>query len=58
MLVCLLAKWSREWVKDRVRVRVRAGARECNTSLFSLVLQNVVSIFVFVGSVASYEYLT
>jgi len=25
---------------------------------FSLVLQNVVNIFVFVGSVASYEYLT
>ena len=56
VLVRLLAKWSREWVKDRVRVR--AGARECNTSLFSLVLQNVVSIFVFVDSVASYEYLT
>ena len=27
----LLAKWLREWV-IRDRVRVRAGARECNTS--------------------------
>ena len=44
----LLAKWSREWIK------VRAGARECNT-FFSLVLQNVVNIFVFVGAVASYN---
>ena len=51
VLVRLLAKWSREWVKDRVGVRT--GTRECNTSLFSLVLQNMVSIFVFVGSVAS-----
>ena len=48
----LLANWLREWVRDRVR----AGARECNTSIFfSLVLQNVVNIFVFVGSVASYR---
>ena len=48
-----------EWLREWVRVRVRAGARECNTPfLFSLVLQNVVNIFVFVGSVASYEYLT
>ena len=30
----LLAKWSREWVRDRDRVR--AGARECNTSFFFL----------------------
>ena len=44
----LLAKWTREWVRDRVKVR--AGARECNT--------NVVNILVFVGSVVSYEYLT
>ena len=37
----------------RDSVRIRAGARECNTSFFlSLVLQNV---FVFVGAVASYE---
>ena len=37
----------------RDRVMVRAGARECNTSFFfSLVLQNMVNIFVFVGSVA------
>ena len=52
----LLAKWLREWV-IRDRVRVRAGARECNTSIFfSLVLiKSVVNIFVFVGSVTSYE---
>ena len=37
----------------RDRARVRAGARECN--IFSVVLQNVVNIFVFVGSVAFYE---
>ena len=38
------------------RDRVRAGARECNTSFFFLsCLTNVVNIFVFVGSVASYE---
>ena len=37
-------------------VRVRAGAREC-TRYFFLVLQNVVSMFFFVGSVASYEYI-
>ena len=49
----LLAIWSKEWVRDKVRVRVRARARECN----SLVLQNVVNIFVFIGSVASNEYL-
>ena len=53
-----MAKWSREWIRDRVRDRVRAGAREWNTSfLFPLVLKSVVNIFVFVGSVASYEYL-
>ena len=47
------AYWrSGEWV----RVRVRAGARECTTFVF-LVLQNAVNIFVFVGSVASYEHL-
>ena len=40
----------------RSRVRVRAGARECNTSFFFLsCLKSVVNIFVFVGSVASYE---
>ena len=50
-----MVKWSREMVRDRVRVR--AGARECNTTFLSLILQNVVYIFVFVGSVASYEYL-
>ena len=38
----------REWV---YRDRVRAGASECNTSFFSLVLESVVNIFVFVGSV-------
>ena len=32
----LLAKWSKEWVRDRLRVR--AGARECNTSFFVAVL--------------------
>ena len=38
------------------RDRVRAGAREYNTSFFlSLVLQSVVNSFVFVGAVASYE---
>ena len=37
----------------RDRVRVRAGARE--SFFFSLVLQSVVNIFVFVGAVASYE---
>ena len=50
-----MAKWLIKGMGYRDRVRVRAGARECNTSLFfslSLVLQN---IFVFVGSVASYE---
>ena len=49
----------KEMVRDRVRdrVRVRAGARECNTSFFFFsLLQNVVNIFVFIGSVASYEY--
>ena len=49
----LLAKWLREWV--RVRVRLGAGGRECTISF--LALQNVVNIFVFIGSVASYEYL-
>ena len=47
----LLAKWLREWV--RVRVRVRVGGKECTTFFFT----NVVNIFVFIGSVASYEYL-
>ena len=42
-------------VVRRDRVRVRAGARECNTSFFSsLVLQNVVNSFVFVGSAIVY----
>ena len=57
---CLLAKWLRERVK--VRARVRAGKRECSYSFFSLSLffsgltkQNN-NIFVFVGLVASYEY--
>ena len=47
----LLAKWLREWA--RVRVRVRVGGKECTTFF----LQNVVNNFVFIGSVASYEYL-
>ena len=38
----------------RDSVRVRAGARESNTSFFFSCLVNT---FVFVGSVASYEYL-
>ena len=48
----------KEWVY-RDRVRVRAGARKCNTSLFffSLVLQSVVNTFGFVDSAASYEYI-
>ena len=46
----LLAKWLREWV----RVRVRAGGKECTPFFF---FTNVVNIFVFIGSVASYEYL-
>ena len=37
---------------ESVRVRVGAGTREC-TTFSSLVSQNVVNIFVFVGSVAS-----
>ena len=44
---CLLAKWLREGV----RVRARAGVRECTT--FFLFLQHVVNILVFVGLVAS-----
>ena len=38
----------------RDRVMVRAGARECNTSFFSLLSYKIimVNIFVFVGSVA------
>ena len=40
----------------RVRIRVRAEAREC-TMYFFLVLQTVVNMFFFVGSVASYEYI-
>ena len=52
-------RWSTEvacWpngLRERVmvRVRVRAGARECTTFFFFL--QNVVNIFVFVGLVAS-----
>ena len=42
--------------RDRVRVRVIGlGPGNAILLFFSLVLQNVVNIFVFVGSVASYE---
>ena len=56
-LVDQMVKGMGNWVRDKLRVR--AWARECNNSFFSLslVLQNVVNTFDFVGSVASYEYL-
>ena len=41
-------------VRIRVRITVKAGAREC-TMYFFLVLQTVVNVFVFVGLVASYD---
>ena len=50
----LLAKWLREWV---IGIGLGLGLGPGNAMLlfFSLVLQNVVNIFVFVGLVASYE---
>ena len=52
----LLAKCLREWV---IGIGLGLGLGPGNAILlfFSLVLQNVVNFFVFVGSVVSYEYL-
>ena len=55
-LLTKVACWPNCKGKWLVRARVRTGAREC-TTFFSLVLQNVMNIFVFVGSVAAYESL-
>ena len=51
-----MAKWLREWVRDRVRVRAGAGGQGMQYFFFFSLLQNVVNIFVFIDSVASYEY--
>ena len=55
----LLAKWLRKWLGIGLGIGLGLGLGPGNAILllfFFSLLQNVVNIFVFIGSVASYEY--